>query len=30
MKKGKVIDTWTNGVSHESLKISSSRLVGEE
>ena len=30
MKKGKVIDTWTNGVSHESLEDKFIRLVGEE
>ena len=30
MKKGNVIDTWTNGVSHESLEDKFIRLVGEE
>ena len=30
MKKGKVIDTWTNGVRHESLEDKFIRLVGEE
>ena len=30
MKKGKVIDSWTNGVSHESLEDKFIRLVGEE
>ncbi len=30
MKKGKVIDTWTNGVSHESLEDKFIRMVGEE
>ncbi len=30
MKKGIVIDTWTNGVSHESLEDKFIRLVGEE
>lgn len=30
MKKGKVIDTWTNGVSHERLEDKFIRLVGEE
>ena len=30
MTKGKVIDTWTNGVSHESLEDKFIRLVGEE
>ena len=30
MKKGKVIDTWTNGDSHESLEDKFIRLVGEE
>ncbi len=30
MKKGEVIDTWTNGVSHESLEDKFIRLVGEE
>ena len=30
MKKGKVIDTWTNGVSHESLEDKFIRLVEEE
>lgn len=30
MKKGHVIDTWTNGVSHESLEDKFIRLVGEE
>ena len=29
MKKGNVIDTWTNGVSHESLEDKFIRLVGE-
>lgn len=30
MKKGEVIDTWINGVSHESLEDKFIRLVGEE
>ncbi len=30
MKKGEIIDTWTNGVSHESLEDKFIRLVGEE
>ena len=30
MKKGEVIDNWTNGVSHESLEDKFIRLVGEE
>ena len=30
MKKGNIIDTWTNGVSHESLEDKFIRLVGEE
>ena len=30
MKKGKIIDTWTNGVSHESLEDKFIRLVGAE
>lgn len=30
MKKGNVIDEWTNGVSHESLEDKFIRLVGEE
>lgn len=30
MKKGNVIDTWENGVSHESLEDKFIRLVGEE
>lgn len=30
MKKGEVIDIWTNGVSHESLEDKFIRLVGEE
>lgn len=30
MKKGEVIDNWTNGISHESLEDKFIRLVGEE